>query len=125
MSDQLSDLAPIALVHCDAGSVIQNMNDAAQSLLGQSKSKLLGQNLTAAIYGASDIFPLIEEALSTQIPIAAQNVAVGGPKIAVRAIDVRLSPVSGRVCDRCIVSGQSNGGGCPCWDGGLCQDPRP
>ena len=94
MSDQLSDLAPIALVHCDAGSVIQNMNDAAQSLLGQSKSKLLGQNLTAAIYGASDIFPLIEEALSTQIPIAAQNVAVGGPKIAVRAIDVRLSPVS-------------------------------
>ena len=94
MSDVLSDLAPIALIHCDNSSVIQNLNDAAQSLLGQSRAKLLGRALNVAIYGASDIFPLIEEALETQTPIAAQNVALGGPKISVRAIDVRLSPVS-------------------------------
>lgn len=94
MSDLLSDLAPIALIHCDSNSVILNLNDAAQSLLGQSKAKLLGKVLSTAIYGASDIYPLIEEALETQTPIVAQNVALGGPKISVRAIDVRLSPIT-------------------------------
>lgn len=94
MSDQLSDLAPIALVQCDGDSIIQNLNDAAQNLLGQSRSKLLGKSLRAAIYGASDIYPLIEKSLETQSPIAAHNVAIGGPKISVRAIDVRLSPIS-------------------------------
>ncbi len=94
MSDLLSDLAPIALIHCSQESVVLKLNDAAQSLLGQSRTKLIGQSLHTAIYGASDIYPLIEEALETQTPIAAQNVALGGPKISVRAIDVRLSPVS-------------------------------
>ena len=94
MSDLLSDLAPIALIHCNTDSTIQNLNDAAQSLLGQSRAKLLGQSLVTAVYGGSDIYPLIDEALETQTPIVAHNVAVGGPKISVRAIDVRLSPVS-------------------------------
>ena len=94
MSDRLADLAPIALIQCDDASIIRDANDAAQQLLGQSRAKLLGSPLNKVMYGSSDIFEMIDKSLQTQRPVAAQNVAIGGPKISVRAIDVRLSPVS-------------------------------
>ena len=95
MRDRLADLAPIALIQCDADSNIEDVNDAAEQLLGQSRSKLVGAHLSSAFYKSSDVFRLIDKALSSQTPIASQNVAIGGPKISVPSIDIRLSPIAG------------------------------
>lgn len=95
MRDRLADLAPIALIQCDEDSKILDANDAAEQLLGQSRSKLIDAPLSSVVYRSSDVFRLIDKALSTQSPIASQNVPIGGPKISVPSIDVRLSPVAG------------------------------
>jgi two-component system nitrogen regulation sensor histidine kinase GlnL len=92
----LSELAPVALVHIDARRRICNVNAAAESLLQLSRRAMIDRPLSEVIYHDSPLFELIDRAAREPAEITAPSTPVSGPSVPMRTIcDVRVRSVDG------------------------------
>ncbi|MEQ9507362.1 MAG: ATP-binding protein [Hyphomonas sp.] len=90
----LSEIAPVALLHIDARRRICNVNAAAESLLQLSRRALIDRPLSEVIYHDSPLFELIDRAAREPGEIAAPSTPLSGPSIPGRTIcDVRVRGV--------------------------------
>lgn len=92
----LSELAPVALLHVDARRRICNVNAAAESLLQLSRRALIDRPLSEVIYHDSPLFELIDRAAQEPAEITAPSTPISGPSVPMRTIcDVRVRSVDG------------------------------
>lgn len=87
----LSELAPVALLHVDARRRICNVNATAESLLQLSRRALIDRPLSEIIYHDSPLFELIDRAAREPAEITAPSTPISGPSVPMRTnCDVRV-----------------------------------
>ncbi len=87
----LSELAPVALLHIDARRRICNVNATTESLLQLSRRALVDRPLSEIIYHDSPLFELIDRAAREAAEITAPSTPISGPSVPGRTIcDVRV-----------------------------------
>lgn len=87
----LSELAPVALLHIDARRRICNVNATTESLLQLSRRALMERPLSEIIYHDSPLFELIDRAALEPAEITAPSTPISGPSVPGRTIcDVRV-----------------------------------
>jgi two-component system nitrogen regulation sensor histidine kinase GlnL len=92
----LSEIAPVALVHLDARRRISNVNAAAEALLQLSRRALVGRPLSEVIYHDSPVFELIDRASKEPAEITAPSTPVSGPSVPPRTFcDLKVRSIDG------------------------------
>lgn len=92
----LSEIAPVALLHIDPRRRICDVNAAAETLLQQSRRALIDRPLSEVIFHDSPLFELIDRAARNPAEIAAPSTPISGPSITSRTIcDVRVRSIEG------------------------------
>lgn len=95
-STNLSEVAPVALLHIDARRRIRDVNAAAETLLQQSRRALADRPLSDVVFHDSPLFELIDRAARDPADITAPSTPVSGPSISGRTIcDVRVRSIDG------------------------------
>lgn len=90
----LSELAPVALLHIDARRRICNVNATTESLLQLSRRALVDRPLSEIIYHDSPLFELIDRAAREPGEITAPSTPISGPSVPGRTIcDVRVRTI--------------------------------
>lgn len=90
----LSEIAPVALLHIDARRRICNVNAAAETLLQMSRRALVDRPLSEVIFHDSPLFELVDRAAREAAEITAPSTPISGPSLPVRTIcDVRVRGV--------------------------------
>ena len=92
----LSEIAPVALLHIDPRRRICDVNPAAESLLQLSRRALIDRPLSEVIFHDSPLFELIDRAARDPAEITAPSTPISGPSISSRTIcDVRVRSIEG------------------------------
>jgi two-component system, NtrC family, nitrogen regulation sensor histidine kinase GlnL len=92
----LSEIAPVALVHVDARRRICNVNSAAEALLQHSRRALIDRPLSEMIFHDSPLFELIDRAAREPAEITAPSTPISGPMLTTRIYcDVRVRSIDG------------------------------
>lgn len=90
----LSELAPVALLHIDARRRICNVNATTETLLQLSRRALVDRPLSEIIYHDSPLFELIDRAAREPAEITAPSTPISGPSVPGRTIcDVRVRTI--------------------------------
>ena len=90
----LSELAPVALLHIDARRRICDVNATTESLLQLSRRAMVDRPLSEIIYHDSPLFELIDRAAREPAEITAPSTPISGPSVPGRTIcDVRVRTI--------------------------------